>query len=71
MQSSFARSNFDQSKTIDGSNWFDQDPSISLIFLSKKNLTLEHRYLEQSNSINGPVNNKITISPLPCQTRTS
>ena len=30
-------------------------PSIFLIFLSKnKPLSLEHRYLEQSNSINGP-----------------
>jgi hypothetical protein len=40
-------------------------PSIFLIFLSKKNnLSLEHRYLEQSNSI-------IKSRVLPCQTRTS
>jgi hypothetical protein len=35
-------------------------PSIFLIFLSKKNLSLE-----QSNSINGPVNNKITSFTMP------
>ena len=41
-------------------------PSIFLIFLSKKKqLSLEHRYLEQSNSINGPVNNKITSFTMP------
>ena len=40
--------------------------SIFPIFLSKKNLlSLEHRYLEQSTSINGPVNNKITSFTMP------
>jgi hypothetical protein len=40
-------------------------PSIFLIFLSKKNLSLEHQYLEQSNSINGPINNKIMSFTMP------
>jgi len=41
-------------------------PSIFIIFLSKKkNLSLEHQYLEQSNSINGPINNKIKSFTMP------
>ena len=41
-------------------------PSSFHIFLSKKKpLSLEHRYLEQLNSINGPVNNKITSFSMP------
>jgi hypothetical protein len=37
----------------------------SLYFYEKKHLSLEQQYLEQSNSINGPVNNKIMKFTMP------
>jgi hypothetical protein len=48
------------SNTMDGSNLFESP--VNFPYISKLNpLSLEHRYLEQSNSINGPVNIKITL----------
>jgi hypothetical protein len=49
---------------LDGSNLFESP--VNFPYISKLNpLSLEHRYLEQSNSINGPVNNKITSFTMP------
>ena len=65
IQSNFGPSNSDESNTMDGSNWFESPVNFPYIFKYEKPLSLEHRYLEQSNSINGPVNNKITSFTMP------
>ena len=60
IQSNLGASSSDGSNTMDGSNWFENPVNFPFIFKLQKLLSLEHRYLEQSNSINGPVNNNIT-----------
>ena len=42
----------------DGSNLFESPANFPYIFKLKKNLSLEHWYLEQSNLINDPINNR-------------
>ena len=59
-KSNLGPSNSDGSNTMDDSNLFESPVNFPYIFKLKKNLSLEHWYLEQSNLINGPINNKIT-----------
>ena len=65
IQSNLGASNSDGLNTMDGSNWFEGPVNFPYISKYKKLVSLEHRYLEQSNSINGPVNNKITSFTMP------
>jgi hypothetical protein len=57
-KSNLGPSNSDGSNTMDGSNLFESPANFSYIFKLKKNASLEHWYLEQSNLINGPINNR-------------
>ena len=56
--SNLGPSNSDGSNTMDGSNLFESPANFPYIFKLKKNLSLEYWYLEQSNLINGPINNR-------------
>jgi hypothetical protein len=53
-------SNSDGSNNMGCSNLFESPANFQYIFKLKQNISLEHWYLEQSNLINDPINNKIT-----------
>jgi hypothetical protein len=57
-KSNLGPSNSDGSNTMDG--LIESPANFPYIFKLKKNLSLEHWYLELSNLINVPINNKIT-----------
>ena len=59
-KSNLGPSNSDGSNTMDDSNLFESLANFPYIFKLKKIFSFEDWYLEQSNVINGPINDKIT-----------